>query len=58
MLGLLEARPQLTRMAASDEAVVEGWWSVREEAEWALRVLAGEEDPPLPRDRDPEPAVP
>jgi HEAT repeat protein len=58
VLGLVETRPQLARMAASDDAVVEGWWSVREEADWALRVLAGEEDPPLPRDRDPEPAVP
>jgi HEAT repeat protein len=58
VLGLLEARPQLTRMAAADNAVVEGWWSVGEEAEWALRVLAGEEDPPLPRKSDPEPAVP
>ena len=58
VLGLLEARPQLTRMAGGDDAVLEGWWSVGEEAEWALRVLAGEEDPPLPRDRNPEPAVP
>jgi HEAT repeat protein len=58
VLGLVEARPQLTRLAADDAAVVEGWWSVGEEAEWALRVLAGEEDPPLPRDRDPERAVP
>jgi hypothetical protein len=58
VLGLVEARPQLTRLAADDDAVVEGWWSVGEEAEWALRVLAGEEDPPLPRDRDPESAVP
>jgi HEAT repeat protein len=58
VLGLVEARPQLTRLAADDDAVVEGWWSVGEEAEWALRVLAGEEDPPLPRDRNPERAVP
>jgi HEAT repeat protein len=57
VLGLVEARPQLSRMAGADDAVVEGWWTVGEEAEWALRVLAGEEDPPLPRDRDPEPAV-
>jgi HEAT repeat protein len=57
VLGLVEARPQLTRLAG-DDAVVEGWWTVGEEAEWALRVLAGEEDPPLPRDRDPERAVP
>jgi HEAT repeat protein len=58
VLGLVESRPQLSRLAASDDALVEGWWSVAEEAQWALRVLAGEEDPPLPRDRDPEPAVP
>jgi HEAT repeat protein len=48
VLGLLEARPQLQRLADGDGAVVEGWWSVSEEAQWALRVLAGEEDPPLP----------
>jgi HEAT repeat protein len=58
VLGLVEARPQLTRLAADDDAAVEGWWSVGEEAEWALRVLAGEEDPPLPRDRNPAPAMP
>ncbi|HYX89244.1 MAG TPA: HEAT repeat domain-containing protein [Gaiellaceae bacterium] len=58
VLGLREARPQLTRMAGADDAGVEGWWTVGEEAEWALRVLAGEEDPPLPRDRNPEPAMP
>jgi HEAT repeat protein len=58
VLGLVEARPQLTRLAGADEAMVEGWWSVGEEAQWALRVLAGEEDPPLPRDRNPAPAVP
>jgi HEAT repeat protein len=58
VLGLLEARPQLTRMAGADDAGVEGWWTVGEEAEWALRVLAGEDDPPLPRKCDPEPAVP
>jgi hypothetical protein len=39
-------------MAASDDALVEGWWSVGEEATWALRVLGGEEDPPLPGDRN------
>ena len=48
VLGLAESRPQLEQMAASDDALVEGWWSVGEEATWALRVLAGEEDPPLP----------
>ena len=59
VLGLLEARAQLTRLAGDDDAVVAGWWSVGEEAQWALRVLAGEEDPPLPGDRDgQEPALP
>jgi HEAT repeats len=58
VLGLLEARPQLQRLAAADEAVVEGWWSVGEEAQWALRVLAGEEDPPLPSERHDGSAVP
>ena len=58
VLGLLEARPQLQRMAAADDAVVAGWWSVGEEAQWALRVLAGEEDPPLPSERQDESAVP
>ena len=58
VLGLVEARPQLTRLAGADDTVVEGWWSVGEEAEWALRVLAGEEDPPLPTDHRDETAVP
>jgi hypothetical protein len=31
-----------------DEVHVEGWWTVGQEAEWALRCLDGEEDPPLP----------
>ncbi len=57
VLGLLEARPQLTRLAGADDAAVEGWWSVGEEAQWALRVLAGE-DPPLPSDRHNETTVP
>ena len=52
VLGLAESRPQLEQMADSDDALVEGWWSVGEEATWALRVLAGEEDPPLPGDGD------
>jgi HEAT repeat protein len=58
VLGLLEARPQLSRLAAADDAPVPGWWSVGEEAEWALRVLAGEEDPPLPANRRDESTVP
>ena len=52
VLELAESRLQLEQMAASDDALVEGWWSVGEEAAWALRVLAGEEDPPLPGDGD------
>ena len=48
VLGLHESRPHLERMRA-DEAEVEGWWTVAQEAEWALRCLDGEEDPPLPK---------
>jgi HEAT repeat protein len=47
VLGLAESRPHLERLR-DDQAVVEGWWSVGSEADWALRLLAGEEDPPLP----------
>jgi HEAT repeat protein len=47
VLGLQESRPQLERLKG-DEAAVEGWWTVGQEAEWALRCLDGEEDPPLP----------
>jgi hypothetical protein len=32
----------------ADEAKVEAWWTVGQEAEWALRCLDGEDDPPLP----------
>jgi HEAT repeat protein len=49
-LDLQEARPQLEQLTA-DEAQVEGWWTVGEEATWALRCLDGEEDPPLPQRR-------
>jgi HEAT repeat protein len=49
VLGLQETRPHLERLAGADGEEVEGWWSVGEEADWALRVLDGEEDPPLPR---------
>jgi HEAT repeat protein len=49
VLGLQEARPQLEHLAATDDEEVEGWWTVAEEAAWALRLLDGEEDPPLPR---------
>ena len=47
VLNLQESRPQLERLKG-DEAIVEGWWSIGQEAEWALRCLDGEEDPPLP----------
>jgi HEAT repeat protein len=46
-LGLQESRPRLVRLLA-DEAFVEGWWTIRQEAEWALRCLDGEDHPPLP----------
>jgi HEAT repeat protein len=47
VLDLQESRPQLERLTV-DEACVEGWWTVGQEAVWALRCLDGEEDPPLP----------
>jgi HEAT repeat protein len=47
VLDLQESRPQLERLR-DDEARVEGWWTIGAEAEWALRCLDGEEDPPLP----------
>jgi HEAT repeat protein len=50
VLDLQESRPQLERLR-DDEANVEGWWTVGDEAEWALRCLEGEEDPPLPQPR-------
>ena len=46
-LELQESRPRLERLL-TDEAFVEGWWTVGQEAEWALRCLDGEEHPPLP----------
>jgi HEAT repeat protein len=49
VLGLQETRPFLVHLADTDGAEVDGWWSVAEEAEWAIRVLNGEEDPPLPQ---------
>ena len=48
VLGLQESRIQLLRLATGDQDTIEGWWSVAEEAEWALKLLDGEEDPPLP----------
>jgi HEAT repeat protein len=48
VLGLQETRAYLVQLADTDGAEIDGWWSVAEEAEWALRVLNGEEDPPLP----------
>jgi len=50
VLELQEARPQLDRLTG-DETEVDGWWTIAEEADWALRCLDGEEDPPLPRAR-------
>lgn len=47
VLDLQESRPRLERLC-DDGAAVEGWWTVGQEAEWALRCLDGEEDPPLP----------
>jgi HEAT repeat protein len=47
-LNLQELRARLERLR-EDGAVVEGWWTVGEEASWALRCLDGEEDPPLAR---------
>jgi HEAT repeat protein len=49
VLGLQETRPYLVHLADTDGAEIEGWWSVAEEAEWALRILNGEEDPPQPQ---------
>ena len=48
VLGLQETRAQIVHLADTDGVEIDGWWSVAEEAEWALRVLDGEEDPPLP----------
>jgi HEAT repeat protein len=49
VLCLHETRPYLMHLADTDGEEIDGWWSVAEEAEWALRVLNGEEDPPLPQ---------
>jgi HEAT repeat protein len=46
-LELQESRPRLERLLA-DDTLLEGWWSVGQEAEWALRCLCGESHPPLP----------
>jgi HEAT repeat protein len=51
VLGLQESRLHLERLVGTDQEAIPGWWSVSEEAEWALRVLDGEEDPPLPAPR-------
>ena len=47
VLDLQESRPSLQHLR-HDSAAVEGWWTVGQEAEWALRCLDGEEDPPVP----------
>lgn len=49
VLGLQETRPHLVHLADTDGEEIDGWWTVAEEAEWALRILNGEEDPPLPQ---------
>ncbi len=46
-LELQESRRRLQRLRL-DDAFVEGWWTVGQEAEWALRCLDGEAHPPLP----------
>jgi len=46
-LELQESRPRLDRLL-DDDALLEGWWTVGQEAEWALRCLDGEDHPPLP----------
>jgi HEAT repeat protein len=48
VLDLQESRPRLERLR-DDDSLVLGWWTVGEEAVWALRCLDGEEDPPLPQ---------
>jgi HEAT repeat protein len=47
VLDLQESRAHLERLR-DDGAQIEGWWTVGQEAEWALRCLDGDEDPPLP----------
>ena len=46
-LELQESRPRLEWLLA-DDTLLEGWWTVGQEAEWALRCLCGEGHPPLP----------
>ena len=46
-LELQESRPRLERLR-DDDALLEDWWTVGQEAEWALRCLDGEVHPPLP----------
>jgi HEAT repeat protein len=46
-LELQESRPRLERLLA-DDTLLEGWWTVGQEADWALRCLDGEDHPPLP----------
>lgn len=47
VLDLQESRPRL-ELLQGDHASIDGWWTVGEEASWALRCLDGEDDPPLP----------
>ena len=46
-LELQESRRRLERLL-DDDAFLEGWWTVAQEADWALRCLDGEAHPPLP----------
>jgi HEAT repeat protein len=46
-LELRESRPRLARLV-DDDTLIEGWWTVGQEAEWALRCVDGEVHPPLP----------
>jgi hypothetical protein len=39
-----EAASTLRRIAADDRSELSGWWPLATEAEWALRVLAGDPD--------------
>lgn len=47
------ALPKLQRLAQTDKTLVEGWWSVGEEAEDAITFINGGEPPP----REPRPSL-
>jgi hypothetical protein len=46
-LDLQETRRELEQLR-KDTTPVAGWWTVAQEAQWALRCLDGEENPPSP----------